>query len=1053
MPAFCTKISIGFLLAFCCLCHADDQYDPGLFSPTLFTAEADGRLANKEILKLAQDDRGFIWVGTQRGLFRFDGYENRKMTSEGMPFDVSAIYVRSLLADGDVLWIGTLSSGLLRLDLRTYQFSQFSKDQDNPVSLGGNQVNAIKKDAQGKLWLAHSFGLDRLDPATQTFRHFVSADDTKDRYFNYLLDLEADSDGSLWLSTAKGLAKLAPGAQQFALIREPALLAEVVIRRIHLAKDGRIWLATQKQGTFILNRDSQTAIKLESPASRADAANTAIVETDDGQMWLSGSLGLEIRDAVTGRLQKELRGNLLDKYGLRGDVAYPLLKSKDGLIWIGVSNFGLQFFNPQTRRFHYFDRFSPQLANTFGSYLANLLKVSESKLIIFNQHQPIELDLTTGKTAPLLKEPSLAKQSFFSGIRETDDIYWLGGGNGNIFRVDRSQRTAEEFRLPLTKTEGVYVRHLALGKQGELWVGSDRGLLKLDLHSRSFSFPKHSDGSPFITYVRRLMVDDSNRLWVGSTSGLGLVDSGQTRVQFYSREQGTAGTLRHNTIVQFLQNRRGEVLVYHKGGIDKLVSRQDDTMRFAPFATEVTDKLENEETLLQLENGQYWLGSHFLLDEDGRLLQALTETDGALDTGQGKNFLRLNHSQLLHASRDALVLIDQDAGIRGHYRAPLVVTELMIGNQEVNFDDTTPSIRVPSSANQFSLRFAALDFSEPRANQYRYKLDGYDPEWITTPADVRQANYTALPPGHYRLFVEGSNREGDWSGAPLILAVDIEPKFFQTQWFRLLALLLLALLLYWLFRWRLAVAKSKQKEIFEKREALRKAEMMTELMEQKNQMLAEVTHDLRTPLAMVKLQLEALQDGVLQPSEKSYETLQQRITGLNHLVGDIYQLSLMESGALTLHRQTTPINALLASTVDAFRPMMQQKDLRLTWHDDTPHPVELLIDEGRITQVLNNLMKNSFRYTDEHGQVRVTLTQDSARVTIRVEDSKPSISDEELGKVFERLYRAKSTRSKSQSGSGLGLWICKSITEAHDGEISAGASVLGGLAITIRLPL
>ncbi|QSX37530.1 ATP-binding protein [Shewanella sedimentimangrovi] len=1040
-------------MTFSCLCQAATSYDPRLFSPLLFAAEADGKLANKEILKLAQDDRGFIWVGTQKGLFRFDGYENLKMTSEGMPFDVSGIYVRSLLADGDVLWIGTMTSGLLRLDLRTYEFSHFSHDDGDPASLGGNQVNAIKKDAEGRLWLAHSFGLDRLDLTTRKFSHFNSADNARERFFNYLLDLEVDGDGTLWLSTAKGLATMAPGGRQFALVKEPGLLNGVVIRRLHLAQDGRIWLATQKQGTYILNRDRRTAIKLDSPDSRADAANTAIVESGDGQVWLSGTLGLEIRDANTGQLQKELRGNLLDKHGLRGDFAYPLLRTKDGLLWIGVSNFGLQFFNPQTQRFHYFDRFSPQLEDTFSSYLANLIKVSESQLIIFNQHQPIELDLSTGKTEPLLKDPSLSKQSFFSGIRETENIYWLGGGNGNIFRLDRKQGTAEEFRLPLAKTEGVYVRHLALGKQGELWVGSDRGLARLDLASRSFTVPHNTDGSPVINYVRRLMVDDHNRLWIATTSGFGLIDSGRQQMRLYTGKQGTDGTLRHDFIVQFLQNRRGEILVYHNAGIDRLVSEHDGMLHFEPFATEAIGQIDNEDGLLQLENGHYWLGTRLLLNEDGKLLQALNEADGALATGHSNYFQRLNDGQLLHASRDALVLIDQDPGIKGQDRAPLVVTELMVGNQKLNFDYRQPKIKVPSTANQFSLRFAALDFSDPRANQYRYKLEGYDSDWVSTPADLRQAKYTSLPPGQYRLFVEGSNRAGNWSGSPLVLEVDIEPKFFQTLWFRLLSLLLLGLMLYWLFRWRLAVAKAKQREVFEKRDALRKAEMMSELMEQKNQMLAEVTHDLRTPLAMVKIQLEALQDGVLQPDDSSYELLQKRIANLNHLVGDIYQLSLMDSGALILNRQPTQISELLASSVESFRPMMQQKAIQLALTDETSHQLEPLLDQGRMMQLMNNLLKNCYRYTDDWGQARVVLSQDDNWLVIEVEDSKPAITTEELARIFERLYRAGSTKDRSQSGSGLGLWICKSIVEAHGGEISASASSLGGLAIRIRLPL
>ncbi|WKE64567.1 ATP-binding protein [Gallaecimonas kandeliae] len=1042
-------------MVFCAAGQAEEQFDESLFAPTLFTADtADTALASQELLKLAQDDRGFIWVGTQRGLYRFDGYENRKMTSEGMPFDVSNIYVRSLLADGDFLWIGTMASGLFRLDLRSYRFEQFKPNKQNPDGIGASQINAIKKDKEGNLWLAHSFGLDKLDLSRRHFGHFVSADNPKDKYFNYLLDLAFDGQGRLWLSSAKGLARFNPAEGHFALAKggDFEALKGVVVRRIHRAKDGRLWLATQKQGTYLVAPGPGTVTRLETPASRQDAANTDIVETGK-EVWLSGALGVEIRDAGTGRLKKVLRGNLLDKHGLRGDIVLPMLKSRSGLVWLGVSNVGLQFYNPQTRRFRYFDRYAPQLESAFSAYLAGVLKIDDSQLIVINQNQTSRLDLGSGKSEPLLTSPAFKNTPFFCGIKAPDGHYWFGGGNGDIFRVDLASQDVKAFTLPLAKTAGVFIRHFALGKKGELWIGSDRGLVKLDLNTLSFSLPKNQDGSPFITYARRLTVDKQNRLWIGTTSGLGVIDSGQDRVRFYSQAEGTQGTLRSNLIVQVLQNRKGEILVYHRAGIDRLVSEDKGQLRFVPFAEQATAQADSEDGLLQLDNGHYWLGTRYLLGEDGQLLQALSEADGALGQGLDRDFFALNDSLLLHASMDGLALMDKAAGPAWGYLAPLAVTDLEVGNRRLTYDYSHPEIRVPSDAGQFSLRFASLDYSDPKANRYRYQLVGYDPDWVSTPTDVRQAKYTALPPGDYQLRIEGSNRKGQWSGSPLTLKVVIEPKFFETLWFRLLMLLLGTLMLAWLFRWRLAVAKAKQQDAFEKREAIRKAEMMTELMEQKNQMLAEVTHDLRTPLAMVKVQLEAMQDGVLQPDERSYEALQARLAGLNHLVGDIYQLSLMDSGALVLHKAPVELGKLVASVVDAFQAMMQQKQLRLALVDSSSPGLEVMADEGRLVQVLNNLLKNSYRYTDNQGLVQVSLGEEGAWAVLRVEDSNPGPSSEERERIFERLYRAESTRAQSQSGSGLGLWICKSIVEAHGGEISADASALGGLAITIKLPL
>jgi len=1051
------------------------EYEPHLFTPSVFTAESNSKLSNKQVLRLEQDSRGFIWVGTRRGVYRFDGYTYEKLAASNTGVDLSTIYVRSLLADGDFLWIGSMSQGAFRVDLRTYHTLHFVHEEEKAGAIRGNQVNGIDKGPNGKIWLAHSFGLERFNEADLSFEHFFSGDNQQERYHNYLLDLEFDATGTLWLSTAKGLASLQPSAHQFLLLNpdnNPEFASEsikgVMVRRLFLASDGRLWLATQKQGTHILDLAAQKVIALTDSVERIDVVNTAIVEVSQeghaNQIWISGMTGIEIRDAKSGHLLKVLHGNPIDPFGLASDTVYPMLRADSGLIWLGVNDVGLQFFNPATQNFLYFDRFAAETQELFSTFINKVIPLNETSLLVFTENDAYRLNLETGKVSRfLVNEQFLTNgqsltneqavpRKIAGGLIDKNGVYWLGDSNGQLYRaVDESQEISK-YRLPLTKNEGVFVRTITEGKSGELWVGSDRGLVKLDRNLMKFTALKNENGSPFINYVRNLFVDSKNRLWIGTTSGLGLLLPGSERVEFYSVAKDTAQTLSHNTIYQVLENKAGEILVYTPGGIDRLVIDEPNKKQFTPFADDITSQIETEERLIQLDNGHYWLGNRFVLDEQGKVLIHHTKLDGAIDSGRTNSFFQLSSRYLLRVTASWMNLIDRSRVNTWSYQPKTVVTEVSVGNQLQPFNYSNPTIHLYPQDDQFAVRFSTLDFSSPNLNQYRYKLNGYDETWVSTPSEIRQAKYTALPAGAYSLLVQGSNRNGIWQELPLQLNITVEPKFFETLWFQIMSGAVILFCAYLLFRWRLRLAHQKQQDAFEKKQAILRSEMMTELMEQKNQMLAEVTHDLRTPLATIKIQLEALQDGVLKADEKTYETLQNRINNLNHLVSDLYRLSLVEESSLLLKKQMMPLNVWLEDIVRSFVPMFQQKSLTLTYHDSTDSELIVFADKERLSQVCSNLLKNSYRYTNSGGLVRVTLTSNIDNCIITVEDSAPAIAESELDRIFKRLYRADDARERESSGSGLGLWICRSIIQAHDGEIEARLSPLGGLSVMITLP-
>ncbi len=231
------------------------------------------------------------------------------------------------------------------------------------------------------------------------------------------------------------------------------------------------------------------------------------------------------------------------------------------------------------------------------------------------------------------------------------------------------------------------------------------------------------------------------------------------------------------------------------------------------------------------------------------------------------------------------------------------------------------------------------------------------------------------------------------------------------------------------------------------------AERLQQNEASRKQWIADIAHELRTPLAILRGEIEALQDGINQPDQQTLASLHQEAIHLQRLVDDLYNLSMSDNGALSYRKETLDILALLRETLALHATQLQEQSL----HTDTLgigiEPALMQGDPQRLQQLFKNLLENSLRYTDKPGQLRISTTVSPGWIDIRFEDSAPGVPDDALPRLFERLYRVESSRNRATGGAGIGLSICRNIVDAHDGTISANHSALGGLELLVHLPL
>ncbi len=227
---------------------------------------------------------------------------------------------------------------------------------------------------------------------------------------------------------------------------------------------------------------------------------------------------------------------------------------------------------------------------------------------------------------------------------------------------------------------------------------------------------------------------------------------------------------------------------------------------------------------------------------------------------------------------------------------------------------------------------------------------------------------------------------------------------------------------------------------------------MLKMLDNKKQLLVDVSHELRTPLSVLKVYIEALEDGITN-QEESYPVLQRKLNQIDRLIQDIYLLSKSDINQLKIEPELIIANELFEELYTSFNPLAQDNNLSITLHNHCDEHANFEGDWERLLQVYGNLLQNSINYTDPNGEIRLSVSMRDQGIEVIVEDSAPGVAKEEQEKLFERLYRIDSSRNRATGGSGLGLAICEAIIEAHHGKISVSDSTLGGLKTTTWLPL
>jgi diguanylate cyclase (GGDEF)-like protein len=797
------------------------------FSDPLFTHHTEAETASGT--SIAQDGSQFIWVGTQNGLARWDGYHFRRYAADFQtPGALPDGFILALYVDErGRLWVGTSAGGLARYDAERDAFVVTSSSS----GLSDPAVSAITGDGNGGLWIGTGVGLDHMDA------HGVVQRAPTDPAHVYGLPegsvnaILSGHDGTLWVGTAHGLWRRSAGSSAaftfLPLGTEEG--AAPTITELYQDSANRVWVATRGHGAFVIVGGSARAVHESGAVSTLESDRvTSIMEARPGEVWLATyGGGIVVVDAQSGTTHR-IRHYPDTPLSLYDNFVYALYRDRSGLIWVSTIAATSQHDPLQQGVLTLFGATGRQ-DGISGKKVFVVAPMPDGRVWLGVDGGIDIIDPTLGRLGQIVPDPAHPESALPTGRIQSIAI----GDGGSVYiatqqglyRTDTSGRHLVRVNVP-DRSPTASIRELRF--VGDvLWLGGEfDGLWALDLHVPEKPVVRMHDAGTRLGDPRIASIDRGagNTLWVGTRKGLARLDMVTGEIERVPVDANDPSQLPGGFVASTLTDRRGRLWVASFGAGVQMLERRDADGRwhFRRFGLREGLPHLGVDKLLEDAQGNIWAATDdglAVIDGKSFAIRSLQMPEGVgLRTFFTSSGAATAANEMLFGGEGGLVVVRPELVTRWEYTPPVVVTDVSAGSSRLpgggfNRMGGAPR-RLEISPNDHRLRveFSALDYSAPGRNRYAYRLQGFDADWIATEPSSRVASYTNLPPGHYTLQLRGSNSNGAWS-QPLEMPIRVLPLWYQTLTFRLTALLITLGLVAALVHARTAYLRRRQREL------------------------------------------------------------------------------------------------------------------------------------------------------------------------------------------------------------------------------------------------
>lgn len=1061
-------------------------------------------LSQGSISALLQDSQGFLWIGTDDGLNRFDGYEFQVFRPDPLrKHGLASNSITALAEDADGrIWIGTAGAGYQSYDPVTRKFHSYPMTSADGMSLAGSVITTIHPDRDGRVWIGtDAAGLHFFDPGSGS----LIAHRFPGKYPRPpIQDLAATRAGMLLVATGEaGLWLLDPRTSEARSIDLP-FGSDVSdhppdVHRVLVQSDRYLWVAGVPGAVH--RHDIRTgawkAFLLFARERDPYFGRVQGMAIDSEQkLWIvTPGLGIILLDTRNGSV-RHITENRLVPDGLPNNSLRCVYHDHLGNVWIGSNGSGLALHSPAAKEFNLIS------AGMFGArdfpiHSFRALWMGQDSVLWLGGYGGLtRYDRRTQRLVPLPESAAVLNASSVYALHpdpvDSARFMIVGTEGRGLYRLDvRSGRT--ELLWP-TKADGLAVDEgrvfeITASRDGVLWIGTSQGLLRWD--RRPAGTRRRARERPRLVAPTRIgppqggvyaVCEDGNGLlWIGTArGGLALYDRLTGDVTYFTQRAGDPSSLASDNVKCIVEDSRGRLWVGTAGGLN-LVDRRDGTFR--RYTTE--QGLPNNVTYGILEDhaGFLWLSTNAGLSRF-RPERGVVATYDVLDGLQGNEFNTASYfstpaGELFFGGVQGVTYFHPDRITRNTAIPPVVVTSVRAGNAELfprGRGSGRDTVTLGHQVESIAITFAALNYYRPEKNRYRYRIVGINREFVDLGTE-RLLSFAGLSPGSYELHIQASNNDGVWNLDGLRLILIIEPPFWATWWFRLLGGMLIAGVVIGGLRWRIARVRRQEillsAEVEHRTRELQHANSMLlqEIEERKkaetaayhanttkSEFLAHISHEIRTPMNAILGFTELLQDRIRDRELREYlRSISVSGKNLLTLINDMLDLSKIEAGRLELEYKTTSIRGMLDEIRQLFAFQVKEKHLTFDVRIDEAVPHLVSLDEMRLRQVLLNLVGNAVKFTD-HGGITVEVTCTDAQplqctLSLSVRDTGVGIPPSQQKRIFEPFRQAGGqSRNADYGGTGLGLAITERLVVMMGGRIRLSSRLGVGSTFSITLP-
>lgn len=1048
------------------------------------------KMSETTIFSIVQDDDGFMWFATRDGLWRFDGYETKEYRYN--PGDINSIgssYIRSLLVDNNgVLWVGTVGGGLNKYVVEYDQFERFVYDENDVHSLSHNDVLSIYQDENETIWVCTEDGINKLDQTSGKFERFYMENNPRTKQLNRaMISCLEDVEGNFWVSSYnRGLFLFDREAQTqehydiSGYLDTNGEFSDYYLWNLYEDSKDRIWITTRGQGVVSIDFKSDSSVHFHVNGDENLELSSNIVytvfEDERGDFWIGTDNGLNIYNPETNTIDY-FYSDVDNPISISNDAVWSITQDESGVVWLGGWEGYADKWDPLSRRF------TPRISkgrNTPRPIHYNCLERDDSGRCLIGTDSgfyvlPGEKPLSTesriaidqlgenylpGLYVPDIlcdsfgnvwvatnkglwrfttdpTEARLVMSGFCTGLYEDSrKTVWIGTQNG----LHAYQRLTDSFEVYRSTPYVVgslshkNVTTIYEGKDGVLWVGTNNGLNRLNMTTNSFTVFRHNhnDASSLANgIVRQIYQDSRGVLWVGTSAGLSCAVDYSGKFRNFTIEDGLPG----NSIASIFEDDSGNIWVATNEGVSKIIISDED------FNVSFDNLFTFNVTCIN-----YGI------------------SDGLLDLNfRSGSFLQLDNGEVFLGGIYGVNSFFPDSIKVNPFKPSVVLTGLKIMNKtfEANPRSRTlkKSIQVADKIwlnykqPVVTIEYVGLSFTNSEKNQYAYKMDGFDDEWIEA-GTQRSVTYTNLKPGDYIFKVRAANSDGVWNMEGTSLNINVLPPPWRTWQAFVIYFILLTGGIIGFGRLLIKKQKTESRLKIEKMES----DKIREMDYFKNIFFTNISHEFRTPLTLM---IAPLKEISVMPElsftlKKQIDLIYRNALRLSRLINQLLDISKIEAGHISLKVSRADIVRFARSIFEAFSFKADNSGILYQFHCSFDSAL-VYYDSDKIEKIMYNLLSNAFKNTPSGGKIDVYLILHSQQkgiqeVELIVQDNGVGISFENQKKIFDRYYAFNKDKVIDPS-TGIGLSLSNQLAHVHKGSIGLESRPGEGSKFSLRIPV